>query len=173
MLAFYLTLIDDESDRLKFERVYNTYYNILLNLAFSVLGDRDDAEDAMHEAFLRLTKSLDKIDEKDTEKTKGFLVTVVRNVAKTMLKKRNKCITLENADDLAIENENVESEVSVRFVAQKIAQLPEAYRDILLLQYRYGCTGENLGKMLGISASAARKRLQRAREMLGEMLNEE
>lgn len=51
MLAFYLSLIDDESDKQKFERIYNNYYNVLLNTAYGILKERQSAEDAVHEAF--------------------------------------------------------------------------------------------------------------------------
>ena len=172
MLAFYLTLIDDESDKLKFERIYNRYKNLLFNLSKEILKDSSLAEDAVHETFLRIAESLEKIEDVESQKTKGFLITITKNIAKTMLSKSKKHISLNFAENVFEAKSDVEEELDAKWLAQKIALLPEEYRDVLLLQYRYGCTGDALGKMLGISSSAARKRLQRARKKLGEMLDE-
>ena len=56
MLAFYLSLIDDEVSRSQFEEFYERYRHIMLHVALSVLHDRSLAEDAVHDAFLRIIK---------------------------------------------------------------------------------------------------------------------
>ena len=53
MLTFYLSMIDSDSDKSKFEQLYIKYRNPMLNRAYDILGDRGLAEDAVHNAFLR------------------------------------------------------------------------------------------------------------------------
>lgn len=53
MLAFYMAFIDDEDDREKFEMLYNEYRKRMVYIAYSVLGNNEDAEDAVHDTFIK------------------------------------------------------------------------------------------------------------------------
>lgn len=48
MLMFYMSLIDNDDDREKFEILYNKYRKRMVYTAYSVLGNNEDAEDAVH-----------------------------------------------------------------------------------------------------------------------------
>lgn len=173
MLAFYLSLIDNESDRQKFERIYNKYYNVLLNTAYGILKNKQSAEDAVHEAFLRILKCIDKIDENDNCKTMNFLITIVKNKALNIYNKQKKIKTVEFPDELIADKEEIASEITAEYVAECIKKLPEIYKDALMLKCRHDCSYEQMAKILKASEATARKRVERARKSLGEMLNEE
>ena len=64
MIAIYLSLID-ENDMSRFEKIYYKYKNLLFYIANGILPDITDAEDAVQEAFIRIAKNMDKIE--DTE----------------------------------------------------------------------------------------------------------
>ena len=61
MLAFFLAAIEDTSLKLKFEDIYHTYKNDMLNIIFSILKNERDSEVALSNAFLAICKSLDKL----------------------------------------------------------------------------------------------------------------
>ena len=58
MLTFYLSMIDSDSDKSKFEQLYIKYRNHMLNRAYDILGDRGLAEDAVHNAFLSISQTI-------------------------------------------------------------------------------------------------------------------
>ena len=174
MLSFYLAMIDSPEEQDKFILIYNEYKNIMLNCAYSILKDKSDAEDAVHDAFLRILKNLHKIDKISCPKTQHFIVIIVQNVAKTLIKKKNKIRKLELIEDITgIKRNSVEEEFDAEFVAQCIKNMPEIYRDVLVLKYLNDCSTNEIAKILGISKYAVEKRLQRAKKMLGDMLDEQ
>lgn len=52
MLSLYLSLIENETEKTKFEAVYYTYRKQMFLLANSILNSKQDAEDAVHDVFL-------------------------------------------------------------------------------------------------------------------------
>ena len=60
MLAFYLALIDDEPSRLLFEELYLAHRNTMVCAANRILHDQMLAEDATHDAFMRILDHLKK-----------------------------------------------------------------------------------------------------------------
>lgn len=59
MLAFYMMLIDDEQNKSKFEKLYYEYRDRMMYVALSVLHNNEDAEDAVHNAFIGIAKNMD------------------------------------------------------------------------------------------------------------------
>ncbi len=91
MLVLYLSLLDGE-DEGKFERLYYKYRRLMFTCAKEILKDDMLAEDAVHEAFLRLTKYMKKIDEIECNKTFRFVVIVVESAAKDIYRKEKRFI---------------------------------------------------------------------------------
>lgn len=56
MLALYMSFIDDESHRRLFEKIYIEYRGPMFFMARSVLGNDSDAEDIVHDVFLKIAK---------------------------------------------------------------------------------------------------------------------
>ena len=54
----YLQLIESEDDKFKFEKIYKKYRNLMFYVAFNLLGNEQDAEDAVHAAFLKVAENL-------------------------------------------------------------------------------------------------------------------
>ena len=55
-MLIYLTMIEAEEDRHRFLSLYRRYKKLMLYIAHDILHDPHDAEDAVHEAFLRLAE---------------------------------------------------------------------------------------------------------------------
>ncbi len=67
MLALYMSFIDDESQRRLFEEIYLNYRKQMLLVARSVLGSDTDAEDVVHDVFLKIAKKTHVEDKQDQE----------------------------------------------------------------------------------------------------------
>ncbi len=54
MLQIYLSMLETDEERSEFQRLYETYSQQMIRIAISKVNNRNDAEDAVHEAFLRI-----------------------------------------------------------------------------------------------------------------------
>lgn len=178
MLQFYLNVIENEEEREKFETLYLTYRNIMLARAKQILRDQYLAEDAVHEAFIRIAKNINRIDVSNCHKLKSFLVVVVDNVSKTMYvkKKKENIIQYEEIIGPGQLGEDILDKIVTDFqaveIADKIECLPEKYSQALMLRYIHGLSDKEISNILGLSHAATRKRLQRARVKLALLLEE-
>lgn len=175
MLLFYLTLIDDENDKSKFEKLYYKYRHLMKYIALDILKDEQSAEDAVHNAFLKIINHLNKIDEIDCHKTKSFIVIVIKSVAKDMYrkKKREKTVSFEDLYTISVSDDFTLQDFSLENIVDKINELPEIYRDILILKYLQNIDNREISKLLDIKESLVRKRLERAKQLLKNFLESE
>ena len=80
-MLVYLAALDSERERTKFEQVYLTYRQVMFYTANSILRDPQLAEDAVHQAFLRILDHMQNIGEVECPQTKSFVVIIVRNIS--------------------------------------------------------------------------------------------
>lgn len=170
MLMFYLQAIEDDEDKTKFERLYLRYHNIMIYAAMQILHNQQDAEDAVHQAFLTLIDNLNKVKDITSKETKSYLIVISEHKAIDMLRARKKIVDLEYED--ALEGIHVDPP-GENVLANAIAELPARYREILLLRYRNGYSNAELGAMLGIKPGSVQRLLYRAKEALQKSLDKE
>lgn len=174
MLSVYLMMIDNSDDRIKFEKVYKNYRNIMLNRAYEILKERQLAEDAVHNAFLKIINNLPKIYDADSNETKWYVIVIVTNEAKKIYNKENKILKAELTDmesdfnlEAIVEDKNI-----VEKVKKEIGLLPEIYRDTMSLKYYNDLSNKEISSVLSIPISTVKKRLQRGRKILIQKLGE-
>ena len=80
-MLIYLTMIEAEEDRHRFLSLYRRYKKLMLYIAHDILHDPHDAEDAVHEAFLRLAEMIEKIHEIDCPETRSLIVMITKSKA--------------------------------------------------------------------------------------------
>ena len=171
MLNLYLTLIDTDEDKLRFTALYQQYRHLMFYIAREVLCDEHLSEDAVQEAFLRIAKNFHKIGEIPCPQTRNLVVIITKNIAITMVSHNNnkEIDTYTQIEEPATSNDIFET-VSNRILVECILQLPEIYRDSLYLYHIYGYSFREVYNLLSISVETAKKRVQRARRLLKEML---
>lgn len=169
-MLIYLQLIDDPSDRSKFERLYLQYRNYMFVIANNILKNEYDAEDAVHQAFISIAKNIQKISELDCTKTKSYIVTIVEHCAIDIyrVKKRKPIGELdEQVVGIAFEAPHTST------LADAMAKLPARYRHVILLKYDSGYSNREIAKILGLSYEGVHSLVQRAKKRLEELLEEE
>lgn len=172
-MLIYLNLIDSEEKKSKFEQIYINYGHLMFYVANNILKDNYLSEDAVHEAFINIAKSMDNISEAISSRTKSYVVIIVRNISLNMLKKNNNQ-NIEDFEEYAASNFNLEDEVlskiSFDFIVEEITNLPMIYKDILYLSYVENLKTKEISLLINISNETVKKRLQRGRKMLTENL---
>ena len=139
----------------------------LQTLAYSKTGNQADAEEVTQEAFLKGFRYLDRL--KDPARFRAWMAMIVRNVAFGFLKKRPRpfvCVTDVPSSTYSMQSE-IEGRDLRRYLREKIGQLDENHRDVLLLYYFGGLSTREIADLLSLSKDAVQKRLQRARDELG------
>lgn len=172
MLVLYLSLLDGE-DEGKFERLYYKYRRLMFTCAKEILKDDVLAEDAVHEAFLRLTKHMKGIDEVKCNKTLRFVVIVVESAAKDIYrkKKRFRHVPWEEAEtQYSFPVQEITE--SLTDVEKAILKLPLTYRQIFQMKFAWGYPNKEIAEVLNIREGTLRQRISRGKEILRNLLEE-
>lgn len=164
--------MDNNEDKYKFAHLYAAYKDLMLNRAFDILKDYGLAEDAVHNAFLKIIKNIDKIDKVDDLRTQGFCVVVVDNIAKTMYNKEHKVKFIELTDMESDTNvaEIIEDKNAIEYLMKRINDLPDIYRYVFFLKYFNDLSDKDIAETLNLNISTVRKRLLRGKKLLKNLL---
>jgi len=171
-------ILETNQEKIKFEEFYHKYRKLLYYVANEILQNEEDAKDAVSEAFVSIAKNFSKIDDIDDPRSKGFAVVIVRNISLNMLKQRNRTTSFDDYPEYQnIESEsNTEMEVVEKAefdrILSEVLYLPEKLRDVLYLNVVMEYSPSEISELLGISSAAVYKRIQRAKKMLIERLEE-
>lgn len=182
MLLFLLT-IADEGEADKVEYVYNTYHEDMLRFAKSRLKKAGlpcyliDAEDAVQNAFVKITKYIKKIDfDTSSMEIRMYLFSVVSNEATNIIKDYKYFDDIEDYVDV-ISDERFFEEIKVRENYQEvmtaIEKLDEKYSITFLYHYHRDMSVKEIAELMGISEKTVYTRLERGRKLLLEILREE
>ncbi len=175
---FSLMALEAGPGRDKLEYIHSRYMNLMLFKAREILRDSMLAEDAVSEAFIRIYKNLDKIDDPSSNKSLAFIITIVKNAALTILKKENRYV-LDGSDepedvrDPSDLEERVLSDLSAETIYRLVERLGEELRGVFMLRYAYDMPHREIAKLLGISENNVTVRLHRARKKLSGLLSKE
>lgn len=127
------------------------------------VSPQQDAEDAVHHAFMKIAESITAIDPV-SPKTKQFVVTIVDNRVTDMLRMNGRHPAVEYNDEIL---SGLSSELHTDdLLTEAILKLPEQQRHVIWLKYYHGYSLREISKMLGITLSWAQKIDQRAKKQL-------
>lgn len=147
----------------KFETGYEKYADLLYRVAYSYLKNADDAEDAVHDAFIKYMHHLFAF--RDESHERAWLIRVTVNRCKDLLKQPLHA-SLEEAEELAApQAESV--------VQQALSAVEELYRIPIILHYLEGFDVRETAMILNCSESAVKMRLLRGRATLKTIIEKE
>ena len=172
-MLLYLQLIETDEDRSKFEIIYLEYRNLMFFVANRILENVPDAEDAVHQSFLKLIGILDKVEDPYSPKTKSLMAVIAERTAIDMLRKnkRHPTVPIDDLDaDVAFHTEDLLNRLDL---VSSFAALPPRYRELLLLKYYCGLSTDDIGQMLSMSESNVNKTTQRAKQKLKMVLEQQ
>lgn len=183
MLALYLAYLDDANDQRLFEDIYYSYRKQMVTLALSILGKKEDAEDAVSKVFVRIAeKNWDVVRgiKSDTD-LRNYLLKATKNTSLNMIKARKKeNVSLDTISEYYLEGieelsddsflEVICNRVEAEKVKKTILQMNEKYRDVLYYHFVMGLTVPETAKSLNQTVATTKKQLVRGKKMLLKML---
>lgn len=179
MLLLYLNLIDDEQQRIEFEEIYTTYRKQMILLAKSLLHNDTDAEDVVHDVFLRIaSKHIGFIQGlRNPEDVRNYLLKATKNTALNELSRKGRSTVsldilsesdLTDTRDLsdAAFIELLCTKADYEKVVQALLSLREPYRDIMYYHFVLELTIPEAARHLGRSTATAKRQLVRGKKLL-------
>lgn len=171
----FLTMIDIPEDKSKFVILYEKYRYLMQKVAMDVLQDRFLAEDAVHNAFLNLTTHMADIGEPDSLQTKRYLITVAKNAAVDLYRKKSvriqREIYMEELEDKDILVTYMETDLE-NDILDILKNLPVKYRDVFLLKYSSHLENDKIARLCGIQEGTVRQRIARGKVLIEKELKE-
>ncbi len=147
------------------EHYIKLYRGTVFRLAYSIVRNREDADDITQDAFVRLYVS--DISFGSEENTKAWLIRVTINLAKDMLKSGWHRHRAELTDDIPCENAGEYQ------LLDSVKRLKTDYGIIIYLFYYEGYSVKEIARLRRTTSAAVRTKLTRARAQLREMLSKE
>jgi RNA polymerase sigma-70 factor (ECF subfamily) len=155
------------------------YSGTLYRVAFSVLRNSSDAEDAVQETFLRVLRRQEMLHEVRDQRV--WLIRIVWNI---VLDRKRRAKTRPETDDVAelarvLPSDGLSAEARAvaaqhhSRVLECVEQLPAKEREVLMLSAFEELSGVEIASVLGITESSVRSRLFRARNLMSGLLNHE
>ncbi|MDO5718247.1 MAG: RNA polymerase sigma factor [Tissierellia bacterium] len=172
---FIITLTMNEQDKGKLLSIYEKYRNYIYVIAYEVLQNPAKTEDAVSESILKIAKSLDKIKDIGSSKSKAYIGIIAKNTALDIYRKnKNRNIKFDESymGLLPDISEEFELKDDYRRAVEAINKLPDKYRDVLILRYVNELSDEEIAKTLGIKKDNVRKRAERGRKRIVFALGE-
>lgn len=162
-------------DERAFAELVTRYQTAVYNLAYRMLGDAGEAEDAAQEVFLRIYRRLGTYDANHRFST--WVLSIASHYCIDLLRrKRPWLVPLENISNwMRARNRGPEASALAQeqqdTVRTLLAKLPEHYRLVLLLRYWHDLGYEEIAQVVDLPVSTIKARLHRARNALLALVN--
>jgi RNA polymerase sigma-70 factor (ECF subfamily) len=175
-----------EKEPLSFEDVVEKYHQKVFNLVYRYLNDYDEAQDLTQDTFVRAHQSWSTF--RGESQVYTWLYRIALNLCHNRLKqlRRRQRVEAESLDqpvegesedmlrevpDLTLSPERMaENKELQQVIKRAIRQLPEDYKQVIILRDIEGFSYSDIAKMTGSSLEAIKSRLFRARTALKELL---
>lgn len=169
-MLIYLQMIESDLDKRKFEQIYLQYRGLMFYVANRILKNQQDAEDAVHQAFVRIAENIEKISEPVCPKTRALVVTIVERVSIDQYRRQKRRPVIEFDEETAGLQVELPEEHGL---PSAIVRLSARYRQVILLKYDMGYSNIEIAQIMGLTPVNVEKLLQRAKAKLKDVLREE
>ena len=180
MLSLYLSMLDDDSEKVRFEQIYSKYKNTVGKIAMAILKDEELAMDAAHNAFVAIAKNIKSFPSSgDDIHERYYVQTVIRNHAINImhqgdlrLSSLKASVTSACSDFDALTDEIVEKDVIDKII-HYIDSMSDFYRDVLTMRYIYELSVHEIADILDCPENTVRSQIRRGIGSIQQFLAEE
>jgi len=171
-------------DRNAFEELVELYKDKIFHLAYRMLSNKQEAEDAVQETFLRVYTNLHRYDE--NQKFSTWIFRIGTNLCIDKLRRRKNTYSLDAelpdgegndfyamlpSDEDTPEKQIIVSETQ-ELIRKAIGSLPEKYKSVVILRYLHDMSLQEIGDVLDMPVTTVKTRVHRGREYLRKLLEQ-
>jgi len=173
MIEGELAVFDIEERRNELAEFYAEHKNGLYAFALSRTHNREKAEDAVQETFLRIMKYPERFFALPVHKRMSYAVIVTRNAIHDIQSGSSQTEELPEtmADESLSVEDTVLGEISAEELKAFIRRMPEAQREAIILKIVHEMSAEEIANALNISEQTARKRVSNAYKTIRDFMN--
>ena len=159
-------------DRRSQEILYKRYFSFAMSVCIRYTRDENEAMEIVNDSYM---KALEGLSDYDTSRPfkpwygKVLVNTAIDNYRKNL--KHNSYLSINTITETEEREPEIEAELSVNDILTLYRHLPENYKVTFNLFEIEGYSHEEIGQMLGVTASTSRSTLARAKKMLRELYN--
>ncbi len=165
-----LAALESSKDRQRFIEIYERHHVQMERTAMRILTEQSDVEDAVQNAFMQIIRHFEKISEIPCEELPFWIISIVKNEARIILRKNQRTVPLEDWDGFTRSIDDISGYAEL---VELFTKLPETYRSVLEMKILYGYSDKEISRRLSISETAVSSRATRGRSMLREIVEKE
>ena len=148
----------------------DNYSDQILRMCFLYLSDQAQAEDALQDTWIKAWKHMDDYERNGIRNDKAWLMRIAINTCKDhrrtgWLRHIDKRKALEDLPQQLLQTADTDRSLSLQ-----VMQLPDKYKQVILLHYYQGLTQKETAQALGLSPAAVLRRLRSAEALLKQIL---
>lgn len=156
-------------------RIYLELGGKMLCVSKRILRSDTDAQDAVQEAFVRISKNIERISALPCPQIAPYCIIIVKNVSLRMLQKSGKILYMDSLEQVQGDTADTAEDEAARKMQKDamlrlVAALPPEDRMLLHLHWEMGMGFSAVADYMEISEEAAKKRSQRIIKKLREQL---
>jgi RNA polymerase sigma-70 factor (ECF subfamily) len=164
------------------ETLYDTHAPRLLHVSFRYCGNREDAEDVLHDGFIKIIQHIDRFRIRESGTLEAWMKRIIVNTALNFVRDRLRDLkniipdpnfeqinsTQEDAEDFFEPFNMLDKSV----ILQMICELPVGYRTVFNLYVFEEYGHKEIAATLGISENTSKSQLSKARAMLRKKITQ-
>ncbi len=149
-----------------FGALFERYHSSMVALAYSMLADRDLAEDAAQEVFAIACQDIRSL--KSKERFAAWLAGICRNISRQMLRaNKSRAVAPDNEPALVRRDDMKDHHEAIR---RAVWSLRDSERELIVMRYFDGLSQAHISEVLDISPQAVNGRLVRAKRKIAKYL---
>ena len=158
------------------KELYEQYAGRMLGICLRYAGDRDTAQDLLHDSFIKIFDSFDKFTWRGEGSLRAWMERVVVNIALQYLRKNDVINQAASLEELPEEYEETESShvesIPQKVLMQFIEELLAGYRTVFTLYTFEDKSHKEIAQVLGINEKSSASQLFRAKTVLAKRVKE-
>jgi len=168
-----LTELCRQGDNRARKELYEQYAGRMLGICLRYTGDRDTAQDLLHDGFIKIFDSFDKFTWRGEGSLRAWMERVIVNTALQYLDVMNQSAPLEELPEKYEEPDVSDVEaIPQRVLMQFIEELPAGYRTVFNLYTFEDKSHKEIAQVLGINEKSSASQLFRAKSVLAKRVKE-
>ncbi|MCI5620748.1 MAG: RNA polymerase sigma factor [Lachnospiraceae bacterium] len=175
-----LAAMDTPEEKLDFVQIYRKNYKKMYYVAYRMLGSKEEAEDAVQDAFVKLADRFSRYRRLPEDKMCALCITILRNQSIDRIRQNRHLadtdveeLLLYWADERPDAQQLVEQGELSASVKSALAQLPEVMKLTLELKYYQEYSNQEIARILNVPVKTVEMRLYRGKKRLEVLLHEE
>jgi RNA polymerase sigma-70 factor (ECF subfamily) len=179
MLAFYMSLVDTNEEKHSIKRIYEKYHDFYFRVAYRYLQSKEDADDAVHNLFLKIIMNKLQILSFDDTNLKNWSVTIIRHICIDILRKRKHfhdsySLDEDDIDDIASKDNTIDFIVdrreSYELLNSALSELSDVEIRLLEMKYTENLKFSEIAAIVNLTNNQINAILRRARDKMRDRL---